>query len=200
LFLDLAITFLTAQQGLPAYGWLFTLLFLCGIGAPIAQDVLLIAAAQQTLAGALNPVLFVIVAALGLLAGDALTFWTGHYYGARWVRRPWAARLVPPQHLPAMEDLARRHAVPASFVTRFLVGQRGTLFFLTGTLRMPWRGFFLGDGVAAVVHVLLLLAAVHLLGWRWPDLQGIFDRADDRLTLALVVLLFVLWLHARRRA
>ena len=200
MFLDLAITFLTAQQGLPAYGWLFALLFLCGIGAPIAQDVLLIAAAQQTLAHALNPVLLVIVATLGLLAGDALTFWTGHHYGARWVRRPWAARFVPPQHLPALEDMARRHAVPASFVTRFLVGQRGTLFFLSGTLRMPWRGFFIGDGIAAVVHVLLLLSAVRFLGWRWPDWQDAFGRADDRLTVALIVVLFVLWLRARRRA
>ncbi len=200
MFLDLTISFLTAQHGLPAYGWLFMLLFLCGIGAPIAQDVLLIAAAQQTLAHALNPLLLVIVAALGLLAGDALTFWTGHYYGARWVRRPWAARLVPPQRLPALEDAARRHAVPASFVTRLLVGQRSTLFFVAGTLRMPWRGFLLGDGVAALVHVLLLLSAVRFFGWRWPDWQDAFDRADDRLTLALVVLLFVLWLRARRRA
>ena len=200
MFLDLAIGFLGAQHGLPAYGWLFTLLFLCGIGAPLAQDVLLIAAAQQTLAGALNPVLLVIVAPLGLLAGDALTFWTGHYYGARWVRRPWAAGLVPPRHLPAMEDAARRHAVPASFVTRFLVGQRSTLFFIAGSLRMPWRGFLLGDGVAAVLHVILLWCAVRFLVWRWPDWQDAFDRADDRLTLALIVLLLVLWLRARRRA
>jgi membrane protein DedA with SNARE-associated domain len=199
LFLDLAIAFVTAQHGLPAYGWLFTLLFLCGIGLPVAQDALLIAAAQQTLAHALDPVLLVVVAALGLVAGDALTFWTGRYYGARWVRRPWAARLVPPEKLPAMEDMAQRHAVPASFVTRFLIGQRSTLFFIAGTLRMPWRGFFIGDGVGAVVHVALLLGAVRWLDWRWPEWQDAFSRADDRLTLALIVLLLVLWLRGRRR-
>ena len=199
MFLDLAITFLTAQQGLPAYGWLFTLLFLCGIGLPVAQDVLLIAAAQQTLAHAMNPLLLVVVAVLGLVAGDALTFWTGRHWGARWVRQPWAARFVPPQRLPALEDMARRHAVPASFVTRFLVGQRSTLFFIAGTLRMPWRGFLWGNGVAAVLHVVMLLSAVRMVGWRWPDLQDAFDRADDRLTVALVVLLFVLWMRGRRR-
>ena len=200
MFLDLVLGFLSSIQGPPAYGWLFLLLALCGMGLPVSQDMLLLAAAGFTLLGALQPGLLVIVAALGLLAGDAFSFWVGHQWGARWVRRPWAARFVLPERLPGMEGAARRYALPFSFVTRFLPGQRGTLFFLAGSLRMPWRPFLIGDGVGALVHAGLFTYGVRSLGWHWTRLQAPFDRADDLLTAAVVLLVIVaLWMQPGRR-
>lgn len=192
---DLFFSFLQSLQGTAAYELLFVLLFLCGIGAPISQDILLLAAATLPLAA----VPLLVVAWLGLLAGDALTFYLGHHYGARWVRRPWAARFVPPDRLPAMEAFMRRFGAPFTLVTRFLPGQRNTLFFVAGTLRLPYRTFFLWDGVAAALHVAVLVYGARALGWRWQSLQAPFSRADDVLTAALVLVLFALWLRGRRR-
>jgi membrane protein DedA with SNARE-associated domain len=84
-------------------------------------------------------------------------------------------------------------------VTRFLPGQRNTLFFVAGTLRLPYRTFFLWDGVAAALHVTVLVYGARALGWRWQSLQAPFSRADDVLTAALVLVLFALWLRGRRR-
>ena len=199
LFLEIVLGFLSSLQGPQAYGWVFLLLALCGMGAPVSQDMLLLAAAGLTLLGAMQPVPLVVVAALGLLAGDAFTFWVGHHWGARWVRRPWAASFVAPESLPGLEDKARRYALPFSVVTRFLPGQRSTLFFLAGTLRMPYRPFLLGDGVAAVVHAGLFTYGVRTLGWGWPQLRAPVARVDDLLTAALVLLVIaLLWLKPRR--
>jgi membrane-associated protein len=198
--LDFVLTLLQTLQGPPAYGFLFTLLFLSGIGSPLGQDILLLLAGALTLRGAIQPLPFALLAVLGLLAGDALTFWTGRHFGARWIRRPWAARFVPPGRIAGMEAVIHRFGALLAFITRFLPGQRGSLFFIAGTLRMPYRTFFLWDGLAAILHVFLMLYAARALGWRWEQMRAPFGRVDDVLTAILVITLFVLWLRARRTA
>nr|WP_255428165.1 DedA family protein [Ramlibacter cellulosilyticus] len=159
---------------------------------------MLLVAGSFTLLGTMQPVPVVILSAVGLLLGDLFTFWAGHHWGARWVRRPWAASFVAPERLPAIEERAGRYALPFSFVTRFLPGQRATLFFLAGTFRMPYRGFLVGDGIGALVQAGLFVYGARSLGWSWAMLRGRFERADDVLTAALVLGAFVLlW---RRRA
>lgn len=186
-------------HGAGAHGLLFLLLALAGIGAPWAQELVLLAAAGLTLqSGGLHPLAVAVTAPLGMLAGDAISVALGEHYGARWIRRPWAARLVPPHRLPGLEEGMRRHATLASFVTRFLPGQRGTLFFIAGALRVPWRPFLVADGLAALVQVTLALFAARVLGWRWQALRLPLERADDVLTVALVAALVAWWLRARR--
>lgn len=192
--LEVVLGYLASLRGAQAYEAVFLLLFLCGIGMPLSQDMLLLAAAGCVSLGtmALGPL--AVVSVLGLLAGDAVTFWTGRHWGARWIRRPWAARYVPPERLTAMEGAVGRHAVGASFVTRLLPGQRSTLFFVAGTLRMPWRRFLLGDGIAAIVHVGVLFYGARALGWSWSRLREPFERVEDVLTgVLLVAVLVFLW-------
>ena len=196
---ELVLGVLSSLQGQRLYELVFVLLFLCGTGAPLSQDLVLLGAAGLTLIGNLQPVPLVVVAAAGLLLGDLFTFWVGHHWGAAWVRRPWAARFVPPDRLPAMERAASRHAFASSIVTRFLPGQRSTLFFVAGTLRMPYRPFLLGDGLAALVHAGGITYGVRALGWRWTTLRAPLARADDVLTGVLVLLAVALWMRARRR-
>ena len=47
--------FLQSLQGLPAYALLFALLFGCGIGLPMNEDIVLLAAAALTLKGVMEP-------------------------------------------------------------------------------------------------------------------------------------------------
>ena len=197
MFLDIFLALLATLQGAAAYGMAGWLLFAAGIGAPLSQDVLLLASAKL---GAIQPLPLAIVAWLALVAGDALSLWIGHRYGARWIRRPWAARIVAPERLPALEEKMRRHGAVLAFVTRFLPGQRATLYFLFGTLRLPYRTFFLADGVAALIQVPLFVYGIRALGWSWQALQPRFDQADNVLTLLLLAVLAVWWLRERRRA
>lgn len=198
MLLDLVLGWFSTLQGLQAYECLFLLMLLCGMALPVSQDMLLLAAGSFTTIGMLQPVPVVLVAAAGLLAGDAFTFWTGHHFGARWVRKPWAATFVAPQRLPAIEERARRYGLPFSLVTRFLPGQRSTLFFLAGTFRMPYRRFLVGDGIGALLHAGLFVYAARSLGWYWSSLRAPFEQADNLLTAGLVVALFVLLWRSRR--
>jgi membrane protein DedA with SNARE-associated domain len=195
-FLDIFLGLLASLQGAAAYGMAAWLLFSAGVGAPLSQDILLLASAKL---GSLQPVPLVIVAWLAVMAGDALGMWIGHRYGARWIRKPWARRIVAPERLPGLEDRMRRHGAVLAFVTRFLPGQRATLYFIYGTLRLPYRTFFIADGIAALVQVPLFVFGAHSLGWQWQALQPRFDRADTVLTVAVLAILLAWWLRERRR-
>jgi membrane protein DedA with SNARE-associated domain len=198
---QLALDLLATLHGLPGYALLFALVASAGLGAPWAQDIILLAGAGLGLqAQGLSPLAIAVTAWLAILTGDALSVWFGHAYGARWVRRPWAARFVPPQRLPGLEEGMRRHAAVLSFVTRFLPGQRGTLFFLFGSLRMPWAPFLAADALAALVQVALAQVGTRSFGWTWQRFNGPVDSIDTVLTTVLVVVLVVWWLRVRGEA
>jgi membrane protein DedA with SNARE-associated domain len=196
---DLFLTFLGSLHGLALYALVFTGLFGAGIGAPLSQDVLLLLAAGLTLQGELQALPLMLAAWAALLAADALTFWTGRYYGARWIRQPWARGIVAPERLPALQAWMQRWGAVLAFVTRFLPGQRGTLYFIAGTLRLSWGRLLLWDGLAALLEVPLVLYGVRSLGWQWQRWQVPVDHADDLLTLGLVIVLLLAWSRERRR-
>jgi membrane protein DedA with SNARE-associated domain len=196
-FLELFLGALPTLPLLASYALLLFLLVAAGIGGPLSQDVLLVAAAGI---GSYQLVPLLLVAWVGVMAGDALSVWLGRRYGARWIRRPWAARFVPPERLPALEEAMARWAGVGSFVARWLPGQRAALFFIFGTLRMRYRPFWLGAGLAALVQVALYVAAARMLRWDWRALAPRFDAVDTALSVVLVIVLVVWWMRGRRRA
>lgn len=199
MFLDIVLSVLATLHGGDAYFLFFALLFACGIAGPISEDALLLAAATFGSQGGMQPFAMMLVAWLGIMAGDTLTFWTGHRWGARWIRRPWAQRFVPPGRLPGLEAGVRRFGPVLAFVARFLPGQRTTLFFAYGTLRMPYATFFIFNGVAAFIYVPVLVFGVRLLGWDWQRWRGPLDSIDNWLTLLSIVVIVGWCWGARRR-
>src|SRR4051812_39793301 len=117
---DSVMSFLQTLQGVPAYALLFALLFSCGIGAPLNEDILLLAAAALTLRGVMEPVPLMVVAWFGLVAGDALVFHWGHRFGTRLLRHRVAARIVPEQRLLALQATMLRYGPAYIFVVRFM--------------------------------------------------------------------------------
>lgn len=191
-------------QGLPAYALVFGLLVACGIGAPMNEDVVLLAAAALTLTGVMQPLPLIAVAWLGLIAGDALIFHWGYRYGARILRHRWFARVLPEQRLTAAQNRVQRGGPASIFVIRFLPGIRTALFFAAGTLKIPYRTFFLFNGLAAAIELPLLVFGVRYVGGRWKEILPAIQQAQGWLLLGVIgifALIFVLHrLRARARA
>lgn len=197
---DSAMAFLQSLQGFPAYALLFALLFSCGIGAPINEDILLLAAAALTLKGVMAPVPLMVVAWFGLVAGDALVFHWGHRFGARLLRHRYAARIVSEARLASMQDTMRRYGPAYIFVVRFMPGVRTPLFFAAGSLKMPYRHLFIFDGAAALVELPLLVYGVRYVGGRWQEILALMQRFQGVLVPVSILLVVGIWLLARRRA
>ena len=54
--MEAVLEFLYSLQGWPAYSLVLGLLVLCGVGAPINEDIVLLAASALTLKGVMEPV------------------------------------------------------------------------------------------------------------------------------------------------
>lgn len=182
-------------QGLPAYALVFGLLVACGIGAPMNEDVVLLAAAALTLTGVMQPLPLVGVAWFGLIAGDALIFHWGYRYGARILRHRWFARILPEARLSAAQARVQRGGPASIFVIRFLPGIRTALFFAAGTLKIPYRTFFVFNGLAAAIELPLLVYGVRYIGGRWKEILPAIQQAQVWLlagVIAAVVIVVVL--------
>lgn len=187
-------------QGPPAYALVFGLLVACGIGAPMNEDVVLLAAAALTLTGVMQPLPLIAVAWFGLVAGDALIFHWGYRYGARILRHRWFARILPGQRLTAMQERVRRGGPASIFVIRFLPGIRTALFFAAGTLKIPYRTFFLFNGLAAAIELPLLVFGVRYVGGRWKEILPAIQQAQGWLLLGVIAIVALAVLLHRLRA
>lgn len=196
--MDTALTFLQTLQGLPAYATVLGLLVMCGIGMPINEDIVLLVAAALTLSGVMEPVPLMAVAWVGLIVGDALVFHWGHRFGARLLRTPFFARIVPESRLAGFQERILRNGPMYIFVIRFLPGIRTALFFAAGSLKLPYRHLFIYDGLAALIELPLLVYAVRYVGGRWQVILGHLEHFQAYIIGALALAL-VVWLIRRRQ-
>ena len=192
--------FLQSLQGLPAYALMFALLFSCGIGAPMNEDIVLLAAAALTLNGVMEPVPLMLVAWFGLVGGDALVFHWGHRFGSRLLRLRFFARMVPEARLQRMQATMRHYGPAYIFVVRFMPGVRTALFLAAGSLKMPYRHLFIYDGLAALIELPLLVYGVRYVGGRWQEILALVHRFQGVIVPAIALLLLALWLYRRFKA
>lgn len=192
--------FLQSLQGLPAYALMFALLFGCGIGLPMNEDIVLLAAAALTLKGVMSPVPLMLVAWFGLLGGDALVFHWGHRFGTRLLRMRFFARMVPEARLQTMQATMRHYGPAYIFIVRFMPGVRTALFLAAGSLKMPYRHLLIYDGLAALIELPLLVYGVRYVGGRWEEILALIHRFQGILVPVIVALLLAVWLYRRSKS
>ena len=189
--------FLQSLQGLPAYALMFALLFGCGVGLPMNEDIVLLAAAALTLKGVMDPLPLMVVAWFGLVGGDALVFHWGHRFGTRLLRMRFFARMVPEARLQTMQATMRHYGPAYIFVVSFMPGVRTALFLAAGSLKMPYRHLLIYDGIAALIELPLLVYGVRYVGGRWEEILALIHRFQGIIVPAIVVLLLAMWLYRR---
>lgn len=190
---------LQSLQGGPAYLLLFALLFGCGVGLPMNEDIVLLAASALTLQGVMDPVPLIAVAWLGLVGGDALVFHWGYRYGAGLLQKPFMARIVRPERLQVLQQTLRRYGPAYIFAVRFMPGIRTALFLAAGSLRMRYRHLVVFDGLAALVELPLLVYGVRYVGGRWQQILDVLHHLQGYLVLVAVLALAVWWWRRRRK-
>jgi membrane protein DedA with SNARE-associated domain len=90
-----------------------------------------------------------------------------------------------------MQQRVRRGGPASIFVIRFMPGIRTALFFAAGTLKIPYRTFFVYDGLAAAVELPLLVYGVRFVGGRWQQILGAIEQFQVYLLSALALLALV---------
>lgn len=177
------------------YLGIFALLLLGGLGAPIPEEMPIVAAGILSHQGIARWWIALPICLVGILVGDLILYTIGRYWGERVLNWRVVRRVLTRKRELTLKAAYRRHAVKTVIMMRHVTGIRAAAFLTAGIAHVPWRTFLLADAGAALVGVPLefglaylftsqiegILADVHQMQ-RWLGLVALFV-----LTLAILV-------------
>ena len=175
----------------------FVVLLLCGIGAPLPEEVTLIGAGILYHHGDVEFLKITAVCTAAILLGDSIPFWLGRRYGMRALRVPWVARVLHPERFARLQQRFAEHGNWATFACRFFAGVRIPGYFLAGTMGMRYTRFLLLDFIGALISVPTSIYLGKLFGDSMDTLKA--KVHDMHLILGFLALSLVLVLLMRRR-
>lgn len=138
------------------YGYLavFLVLLFCGFGAPIPEDITLVAGGIISGLGYTNVHSMFAVGMAGVLLGDGVVFVAGRVWGNKVLQFRPIARILTPERFCAVQEKFDRYGNWVLFIARFLPGLRSPIFITAGmTRRISYWRFLVLDGFAALISV-----------------------------------------------
>lgn len=154
--LELALINLTKVVEFMDIGWagylvLFGLLFSCGLGMPLPEDIPLMVAGMLVGTGKMNLALAGVCAWCGIIGGDCVLYYLGHRYGLNITRVPFIGKHVTKERILQAERLFARWGIWVVAIGRLFAGIRGAMVVAAGTIRYSFLKFVIADGLAALI-------------------------------------------------
>jgi len=190
------------------YATMFGVLFACGLGLPLPEEVTLIVSGLAVGWEKAHFFWASVACVAGILAGDAFIFAMGRYFGRSFLRlRPMRILLNEKRQL-RIERLFARHGSKAVFFARFLAGVRIGVYAYAGQHGMSWLRFLFLDFLGAALSGPTSIAIGAWVGRRIADpdqaavyARNILHRGTHWIYIilgALVLLALAHWLWMRR--
>ena len=204
-------TLLNTFQNSPLSLWgPFLVLLLCGLGLPIPEDIVLIAAGVLGESLGRNWIEVSAIMYVGVVGGDCITFFAGRHVGGWMLTSRWFQRIVSTQKQAKVVTFFENYGPMGLFIARFLPGLRAPIFFSAGSMKVPFWKMLFFDGIAALISVPVFVWLGH---WLWAKFQDDLEQFDRTLlksqgyaiwVAAAIVLvsaaLFYVWIHRRKNA
>ena len=169
----------------------FTLLMLCGLGAPLPEEFALIPSGIMVARGNVEYWPVTLVCSFAILLGDSIPFLLGRRYGLSVLRLRWVAKVLHPERFAKFERRFAEHGNWAIFTCRFLPGLRIPGYFLAGTMKMSYARFLLLDGLGVLISVPTSIYAAY-----WITLKLGEAKAEERVHQFLVGLMITVLVAA----
>jgi len=146
------------------YAGLLVVLLLCGMGLPIPEDVALLAGGFLVHRGVIQYPMTLVVALVGVVAGDNLLFFLGRRFGTGLVSYLGIGRPRSQRQIDRLKEFMRRHGHRAILYARFIAGLRALVYLTAGSLGVNPLRFFLYDLAGAVISVPIVVTLGYLFG------------------------------------
>lgn len=130
---------------------MFGILFLCGLGLPIPEEVTLIVSGVVVGLEQADFWLASLACVVGILAGDSIIFGLGHYYGRDFLSSRPMRFLLPSQRQARVSAFFRKHGNKTVFFARFFALVRVGVYAYAGSQRMRWSRFLFLDLLGALL-------------------------------------------------
>ena len=139
------------NRGGIGYAVLFGMLFLCGLGLPVPEDIPLIVSGILIGSHKMHLGIAAPLAWAGIIGGDCMLYMLGRRYGLNITRVPFVGKHVTKERIEKAEKLFERWGLWVVAVGRLFAGIRGAMVVAAGTLRFNFIKFIIADGLAALV-------------------------------------------------
>ncbi len=137
--------------GSKGYFVLFGLLFSCGLGVPIPEDIPLLVAGALVGSKHISLLHAAIFAWCGIIGGDCVLYYLGHRFGLNITKIPVIGKHVTKVRIMRAQRLFEQYGVWVVAVGRLFAGIRGAMVIAAGTIRYSFLKFLVADGLAAIV-------------------------------------------------
>jgi len=191
------------QAWMERYGYfaLSGVLFSCGLGFPLPEDVPLLIAGAFVSTGRMNLALAAIAGWCGIIGGDIVLYHLGKSLGLEVKRLPVIGRHLNQKRIDEVHGLFERWGIWVIAVGRMFAGIRGTMVVVAGTIRFTFWKFLLADGLAAIVSGGLFLGLGYAFGRRMDWLKEHVERGKKWSLLAALAIAAIagVWIYFHRR-
>lgn len=137
--------------GTKGYFVLFGLLFSCGLGVPIPEDIPLLVAGALVGSKHMSLLPAALCAWCGIIGGDCVLYYLGHHFGLNITKIPVIGKHVTKARIMRAQTLFEHYGIWVVAVGRLFAGIRGAMVIAAGTIKFHFLKFLVADGLAAVV-------------------------------------------------
>lgn len=183
------ITFLSGFDGVTAYAIILGVLFACGMGIPIPEDITLLAAGILAALGKISFEGALIAGFVGVMIGDCLLFFMGRKFGYRVFELPGFRTVFTESRIAMAREKVLSNSKFICFIARFMPGLRSPIFLTAGILGVHPLIFLGLDGFAALISVPVWVWLGFYLG---ENIDTALDKAADFQGIVIVLVLLVI--------
>ena len=171
---------------------LIALLLMAGaFGFPLPEDLLFLTTGYLAYTGVINPGYAIIVGFIAVLMGDTVIYFLGKSIGVRVCSLPILRSIVTPEAIQKGRKLLHKNGPRFVFISKFIVGVRYSVFFVSGMMEIGYLRFIMFDAMASAISVPTLVLLAYFNGKRIDQVLVFVKRAEySILAVALAVALF----------
>lgn len=162
-----------------SYLALFGLLFACGLGLPLPEDIPLLISGFLSAQGKMHLAWAGVAAWCGIIGGDILLYNFGRRYGMGITKVRFIGKHVTPQRIAHAETLFTKYGIWVVAIGRLFAGVRGAVVIAAGAVRFSFIKFIIADGLAAIISGGAFLLLGHWVGKKLGTLEQLQAARDD---------------------
>lgn len=186
------------------YVVLFGILFMCGVGLPLPEDIPLIIAGALISQGHMQWQWAALAAWCGIIGGDCILYFLGRRLGVEIVKVRFIGTHVTRERIERAEKLFDKYGVWVVAIGRLFAGIRGAMVIAAGATKFNFVKFLIVDGLAAIVSGGLFMVLGYWVGSNLDKLEANMKVAEHSIligALVLVVLVggYLTWRGLRKK-
>jgi membrane protein DedA with SNARE-associated domain len=176
-------------------------LVVAGLGVPIPEDIMLLAAGVLVHRGEVSYVEALAFCALGVFVGDTFIFLLARRLGPEALQRRPFIWLITPKRQEKIEEMFARYGNVIVFMARHMAGLRAPTFAMAGMHGMQLSRFWLWDGLGLCVSAPVVIGIGYWLADNLDKARALLGRFETIViaVLLLAVAAFFLWRRLRRQ-